>query len=60
MYEDFIQNRIGHLRMQKRVSAREMSLSIGQNESYINRIENKNALPSMQRFLFICEYLGHA
>jgi len=43
--------------MQKGVSAREMSLSIGQNESYINRIENKNALPSMQSFLFICEYL---
>jgi len=58
MYEDFIQNRVSQLRMQKGVSAREMSLSIGQNESYINRIENKNTLPSMQSFLFICEYLG--
>ena len=34
-----------------------MSLSIGQNGSYINRIENKNAFPSMQAFFYICEYL---
>lgn len=29
-------------------SAREMSLALGQNPSYINRIENGKALPSMQ------------
>ena len=31
-------------------SAREMSLALGQNPSYINRIENGKALPSMQGF----------
>ena len=36
---DFIKYRIASLRNQKGVSARDMSLSIGQNENYINRIE---------------------
>ena len=35
-----------------------MSLALGQNDSYINRIENGHALPSMQCFFYICEYLG--
>lgn len=34
-----------------------MSLDIGQNSSYINRIENGKAFPSMQVFFYICEYL---
>lgn len=57
MYENFVQKRIEKLRVLKDVSARDMSLSIGQNESYINQIENKKALPSMQAFFYICEYL---
>lgn len=56
MYEDFFADRITFLRMQKNVSAREMSLAIGQNSSYINRIENKQALPSMTAFFYICDY----
>lgn len=56
MYEDFFAERIASLRNQKNVSAREMSLELGQNGSYINRIENKQALPSMQAFFYICEY----
>ena len=48
MREDFVQERIAQLRLQKNVSARDMSLSLGQNNSYINRIENKKALPSLQ------------
>lgn len=58
MYEDFFAERIASLREQKKVSAREMSLSLGQNSSYINRIENRQAFPSMQSFFYICEYLG--
>lgn len=58
MYEDFFAERLAALREQKKVSAREMSLSLGQNSSYINRIENKQAFPSMQSFFYICEYLG--
>lgn len=58
MYEEFTQNRIAQLRMQKNVSARDMSLSLGQNNSYINRIENNKALPSLQGLFYICEYFG--
>lgn len=57
MYEDFFADRIASLRGKKNVSAREMSLSIGQNGSYINRIENKQTFPSMRLFFYICEYL---
>ena len=56
MFEDFFVERIIALRNQKNVSAREMSLAIGQNGSYINRIENRQAFPSMQVFFYICEY----
>ncbi len=56
MYEDFFADRMASLRMKRSVSAREMSLTIGQNESYINRIENRQTFPSMQAFFYICEY----
>jgi len=55
--ETFIAERIAQLRNQKGVSARDMSLSIGQSENYINMIENRHALPSMTVFFYICEYL---
>ena len=54
--DDFIK-RLIQLRTEKGVSAREMSLSLGQNAGYINNIENKNNLPSMRGFFYICEYL---
>lgn len=56
MFEEFFFERLTSLRNQKNVSAREMSLALGQNESYINRIENRLAFPSMQVFFYICEY----
>ncbi len=54
--EDFI-NRLVQLRMKKGVSAREMSLSIGQSAGYINNIERSVNYPSMQVFFYICDYL---
>lgn len=53
--EEFIK-RLIELRMNKGVSARDMSLSIGQSQSYINNIENGVNLPSMTVFLYICDY----
>lgn len=55
--KDDFRQRLIELRMQKEVSAREMSLSIGQNPGYINNIESGISLPSMQGFFYICEYL---
>ncbi len=58
MLEEQFCERVTQLRMQKDVSARDMSLSLGQSVSYINRIESKKMLPSMTVFFYICEYLG--
>ena len=38
--------RLTQLRNKQGISARDMSLSLGQSESYINKIENGKALPS--------------
>ena len=57
-YVDWFSVRLSQLRLLKGVSARDMSLSLGQSESYINKIENKRTLPSMTGFFYICEYLG--
>ena len=42
----------------KFVSARDMSLSIGQSAGYINNVENGVNFQSMTVFFYICEYLG--
>lgn len=58
MYEDEFPLRLAQLRNKKSVSARDMSLSIGQNPGYINNIESGKAMPSMACFFYICEYLN--
>ena len=58
MYEDEFPLRLAQLRNKKGVSARDMSLSIGQNHAYINNIESGKALPSMALFFYICDYLN--
>ena len=50
--------RLSRLREQKGVSARDMSLSLGQNPSYINNIENGKSKPSLSAIFYICDYLG--
>ena len=49
--------RLAELRIEKGVSARDMSLSLGQSDGYINKIENGHAFPSFEVFIYICEYL---
>ncbi len=55
--EEFIK-RLVELRMKKGVSARDMSLSIGQCVNYINSIESGKSLPSLNGLFYICEYFG--
>lgn len=50
--------RLATLRTKKNVSAREMSLAIGQNQGYINHIETGQGTPSLSGIFYICEYLG--
>ena len=58
MFEDFFYTRLTKLRMAKGVSQREMSLSMGQSEGYMTKIESRVSLPSMTAFFYICEYFG--
>ena len=55
--EDFCK-RLAQLRINKGVSARDMSLSIGQSPNYINGIEGGKNYPSMETFFYICDYFG--
>lgn len=58
LYKKYLSERIFKLRCIKEISARDMSISIGQNENYINHIENGKSMPSMKSFFSICEYLN--
>ena len=58
LIEEEFPQRLAELRTKKGVSARDMSLSIGQGPGYINNIENGHNLPSMSVFFYICDYLG--
>ncbi len=55
-YSTFVAERIVSLRQRADVSARDMSLSLGQNVNYINQIENRKTEPSMSALFYICEY----
>lgn len=58
MNEKDFGERLAVLRTKKNVSAREMSLAIGQNPGYINHIETGQGTPSLSGLFYICEYLG--
>lgn len=57
-YEKAFCDRLRFLRNGKGISAREMSIALGQNVNYINLIENGKRLPSLQGFFSICAYLS--
>lgn len=58
MYREFnFAKRLSELRINAGVSARDMSLSLGQNPSYINKVENGKSMPSMEMFFYICDFL---
>lgn len=56
-YETFFGNRLAQLRIEAGVSARDMSLSMGQSQGYVNKIESHQNFPSMMGFFYICDYL---
>ena len=58
MYKEDFSLRLALLRTKMDISARDMSLSLGQNPGYINSIESGKSLPSMTMFFYICDYLN--
>ena len=57
-FNDRFAKRLIELRGLKGSSARNMSLSIGRDGSYIGKIERKIFLPTVAEFYYICEFLG--
>lgn len=49
--------RLATLRNQRGISARDMSLSMGQNPGYINNIESGKSMPSLTGVFYICDFL---
>lgn len=54
--KSFIGKRIAVLRNAKKISARGMSLDLGQSSEYINQIENGRSMPSIEGLINICDY----
>ncbi len=52
----FIKNRYSTIRNSHNISARKLSLELGQSSEYINQIENGKNLPSIEGLLNFCEY----
>lgn len=58
MEYDYIPQRITSLRIQKGVSEYQMSLELGHSRSYMQNISSGKSKPSIEEFLYICEYLN--
>ena len=58
MNMEFVRNRIAFLRTDKNISARELSLRLGQSVGYINHIEIGTSNPSVEMLFYICDELG--
>ena len=58
MNEIFFADRLRSLRNERGISAREMSLALGQNETYINKLETNQRSISMPMFFTLCDFLN--
>lgn len=58
MDRQYVQVRIARIRNAHKISARRLSLELGQSTEYINQIENGNALPSLEGLFNFCDYFN--
>lgn len=54
----FIKERYAIIRNAHNISARKLSLELGQSTEYINQIENGKCLPSIEGLLNFCDYFN--
>lgn len=54
---EFVRQRITELRLKKGVSEYQMSMDLGHSRSYIQNISSGRSKPSIEEFLYICDYL---
>ena len=58
MEKNFISERIANIRSAKNMSARNLSLELGQSTEYINQIENGRKMPSIEGLINFCDYFN--
>lgn len=54
----FVQNRYATIRLAHNLSARKLSLELGQSTEYINQIESGKNMPSLEGLFNFCDYFG--
>ena len=55
-FKKFISNRFAVIRNAHNISARKLSIEMGQSTEYINQIENGRKMPSMEGLFNFCDY----
>ncbi len=58
MDKSFIKDRYAKIRSAHKISARKLSLELGQSTEYINQIENGKNMPSVEGLMNFCDYFG--
>lgn len=56
MDRNFIKERYAKIRIAHNISARKLSLELGQSTEYINQIESGKNMPSVEGLLNFCSY----
>lgn len=58
MDKNFIKNRYAIIRNSHNISARKLSIELGQSTEYINQIENGKNMPSIEGLFNFCDYFN--
>lgn len=56
MSKEFISKRFASIRLAHNISARQLSIELGQGTSYINQIECGKKMPSIEGLINFCDY----
>lgn len=54
--QEFLRNRITQILIERSISEHQLSLALGKNASYINKITRGKICPSMKKLFEICEF----
>ena len=58
MDKEFVAMRISRIRNAHNISARKLSIALGQSTEYINQIENGKHMPSLEGLFNFCDYFN--
>ncbi len=58
MDKSFIKERYARIRLAHNISARRLSMELGQSSEYINQIETGKSMPSVEGLINFCDYFG--